>query len=176
MFRKCAFAVVAAAILGVFSLAAVSASGSSPPATAHASAANVDAAIRAVRTARKAVGGRPYDIERERLRGRRVWEVKLARATGRPREVLVSANGRNVLRRDTTGRSDDARKARQARVGLVAAIRKAARRANGHLEDAEIDDHRGRVVWSVSFESRRFETDVFIRVDTGRVVRVDRDD
>lgn len=161
----------------MFGFTAASAAGpASSSATAHASAANVDSAVRAVRTARRAVGGRPYDIERERLRGKRVWEVKLARAAGRPREVLVSANGRRVLRRETTGRSDEAREARRAKVGMIAAILKAARRANGRLEDAEIDDHRGHVVWAVSFESRRSETDVYIRVDTGAVVGVDRDD
>lgn len=193
MFRFISASVVAAAaLLGMSGFAAVSAAGSAVPATtgsavpatpiatssadAHASAVNVRPAIRAIRTARRAVGGRPYDIERERFRGRRVWEVKLVRAAGRPREVLVSANGRRVLLRDTTGRSDEAGLARGARVGLVAAIRKAALRANGRFEDAEIDDHRGRVVWAVSFESRRFETDIYIRIDNGAIVGVDRDD
>lgn len=169
-------AVSTSALVGVFGVAVVSATGSSSSPTAHASAANVKVALRAIRTARGAVGGRPYDIERERFRGKRVWEVKLAPATGRPREVLVSANGRNVLHRETTGRSDEARQARKAKIGLAAAIRKASRRANGRLEDAEIDDHRGQIVWAVSFQKRFTETDVYIHINTGAVVGIDRDD
>lgn len=182
-----ALAVVLAAVLAVFGLGVVPATGSNgspgaggggPSATAiaRASAVKVAPAVRAIRTARRDVGGRPYDIERERLLGKRVWEVKLARANGRPREVHVSANGRRVLRRDTTGRSEEARHARQAKVGLVAAIRKAARHANGRLEDAEIDDRDGQFVWEVKFVRRGIETDVYIRTDTGAIVEIDRDD
>ncbi len=163
------------AILGVAGVASLPASASPPP-VAHASAANVDAAVRAVRTARNAVGGKPYSVDRERFRGAPAWEVDLARATGRSREVIVSANGRRVLRRGTSQRSADAVRARRARVGIVAAMRTAARRANGRLEDADIDRRRGSTVWSVSFERRGLDIEVDVNARSGRVVRVERDD
>lgn len=172
-----AFVIVALGIAGAVGLFAGSATGeASTSATARASVANVDVPIRAIRTARQAVGGVPYKVERELFGTRRVWEVKLARAVGRPREVLVSANGRNVLRSKTTGRSDEANQAREARVGLAAAIRKAARRVGGRLDEADIDREAGQLVWEVTFRNGPIEIDVYVRLDNGHIIRIDRDD
>jgi uncharacterized membrane protein YkoI len=137
----------------------------------------VAAARQAVRTARRAAGyGRPYDIERDRHRGARVWEVKVASGTARPYEILVSRNGRKVIGRHRDDhRSDDARKAQRAKIGLSRALRIAGRHGSGAFTDAEIDRHRGRLVWTATFERGRTETEVALDASTGRVVDVRRD-
>jgi uncharacterized membrane protein YkoI len=141
--------------------------------TAHASS-DVSSARRAVSTAHEAVRhGRPYDLERDRHRGAAVWEVKVATRSGRPYELLVSDNGRKIVdRRRDDDRSDDARRARHAKVGLRRALGIASRHSSAPLSDAEIDRHRGRIVWTASFERGRTETEVIVDARTGRVLDV----
>lgn len=147
-------------------------------ATAHAAASTtrVSAARRALATARKAVRhGRPYDLERDRFRGKSVWEVNVASGSQRPYEVLVSANGRKVVHRHRDDhRSDDATKGRHAKVGFRRALRIAARRGSGALSEAEIDrDRSGRIVWTATFKrSGGAETEVAVDARTAKVVSV----
>ncbi|HEX5582630.1 PepSY domain-containing protein [Gaiella sp.] len=137
-------------------------------------------AIAAVRLAGRQVrGGRPYDVEDERFRGRIVWEVEVAAGTQRPHVFLVSANGKQVVRRALARRlGDDARRVLRARVTLAQALRIAGRRASGRFSEAEIDDARGgAIVWEASFNRPgNVETEVVVDARTGRVLRVTTDD
>ena len=129
--------------------------------TAVAASSSTDA-VRAVQTASKGVSHKAYELDRERNR----WEVKFADGT----ERHVTLDGRRV----TATRRDDDRSAAaaSARVSLATALRTAAGRANGTLDDAELDRERGTLVWNVSFG----ETEVEVDARTGKVLRVTQDD
>lgn len=131
-----------------------------------ANAASSADAVRAVKTASRGIAHKAYEVDRERNH----WEVKFADGT----ERHVTLNGRRVTK--TRQDDDRSRAVRNAQVSLVTALRTAARRADGRLEDAEIDRERGRLVWSVNFERGDTETEVEVDAKTGRVVRVTRDD
>jgi uncharacterized membrane protein YkoI len=153
---------------------------STPKATASQSASRLGQAVRAVRTAQRRIRrSKAYDIETDRFRGRRVWEVKVARGVTRPYELDVRADGRRVVRqRRKTRIDDDVRKLARATVTLPRALRTAARRARGaRFDEAEIDRSRGRLVWDVEFKrSRDREVEVKVDARTGRVLEVDVDD
>lgn len=125
-------------------------SSSTSARAAPASARRLGPALRAVRTAqRKVQGSKAYDIETDRLRGRRVWEVKLARGLARPYELDVRADGRKVVRQRRLRIDNDVRKAAKARIALSRALKTASRRANGaRFDEAEIDRARGRIIFS----------------------------
>jgi uncharacterized membrane protein YkoI len=165
-------------------LSRTGASRAAPPATtvpaASPSAANrLALARRAVRTAERRVRhSKAYDIESDRLGGRRTWEVKVARGVSRPYELDVSADGRRVVRQRRRSRvDDDVRRVNQARVSLWRALRLAGRRvARGRFDEAGIDRERGRLVWEATFEqSGDREIEVTVDARTGRVVAIDRD-
>lgn len=190
---RTAAAAIAAVAIGAFG--ALACGSASEAAAAHSAAsgvateavaarsaasARVSNAVRAVRTAGRHVRhGKPYDVESERFRGRRVWEIKVASGRRNPHELLVSAGGRRVVRH-TRGHKlgDDAPKALRAEVGLARALRTADRRAGGRFSEAEIDRARGgAIVWTATFERRGdAETEVVIDAATGEVLRVVRDD
>lgn len=151
-----------------------------PSAAPGAAAGGLAQARRAVLAAGRAVAhGRPYDVERDRLRGAPVWEVKVAQGRARPWELDVSADGRRVVRRHRRGHvDDDARKAARATVPLATALRTAGRRAGGgRFDEAEIDRARGRVVWEATFErGGGREVEVTVDARSGKVVAVRTDD
>jgi len=149
-------------------------------ATATGAPSRLNEALRAVGTAQRTVrGSKAYDIETDRHRGRRVWEVKVARGVARPYELVVRADGRRVLRQRRKARiDDDVRKLAEARVALPRAMRIAAGHARGaRFDEAEIDRLRGRLIWDVEFKrSRDREVEVKVDARTGRVLEVDVDD
>lgn len=181
VFGALAFATTAFADGSSSSRATEERTTSSARATTRASAALIDQAVRAVRTAeRSRAGSRAYDVEAERFRGRPAWEVDVALGTRRAYEVIVQADGRRILRERRKARvGGDARLATQARVGLAEAIRSAARRVapQDAFHEAEIERWRGRLVWEATFARTR-TTEVEVRVDagTGAVVAVEIDD
>ena len=131
-------------------------------------------AVRALRTAGERVSrGRPYDLETERYKGKRVWEVKVASGNQRPYKFHVAAHGEKVVRSTRANQvGDDARTARRAKVSLARALRTADKRAGGRFSEAEIDrTDGGTLVWQVTFERRGGrETEVIINAKTGRVI------
>jgi len=149
-------------------------------AASGASGSRLERAVRAARTAERRIsGGRAYDIEADRHRGKRVWETKVAMGTTRAYEVDVSADGRKVVRVRRRWRTDDdVRKAARATVSLPRALRTAGRRAEGGtFDEAEIDRSRGRIVWEVTFrKSGDRELEVTIDARTGKVRGVTHDD
>ncbi|HWK30404.1 MAG TPA: PepSY domain-containing protein [Solirubrobacter sp.] len=150
-----------------------------PQASSSASVARLADARRAVRTAeRKLRHGRAYDIESDRLRGQRVWEVKVARGTTHASVLDVRADGRRVVRQRRTKVSDDVRKAAGAKVSLNRALKTAgARAAGGRFDEAEIDRWRGKLVWEATFK-RSGDREVEVKIDarSGKVLDVSQDD
>lgn len=150
------------------------------PALSSGSVRRLEPALRAVNTAeRKVRGSKAYDVEDDRLRGERVWKVKVAVGTSRRYELDVRADGRKVLReRRRTRIDDDVRKRAQAKIPLAKALRIAAARAGGGtFAEAEIDRWRGRITWEATFE-RSGDREIEVRVDarSGKVVSVEVDD
>ncbi len=143
---------------------------------ASTSAARAGDAVKAVRTA--GAEGRAFDVESDRHRGKRVWEVDVIAGSGRAQEIRVSADGSKILHRGKARRSDDARDASQATVSLATALKTADGRASGGLDGAEIDREAGRLVWTASFERRGSETEVDVDAKSGKVldVRTERED
>lgn len=149
------------------------------PAAAVSATTRTDLAVRAVRTAtRRAGAGQPYDLESDRFRGRSVWEVKVAAGSQRPHEVLVSPNGKRVIRHRRIRRDNGAVQVRDTRVGLVRAVRVADRKVPGRLDEAGIDRTRsGSLAWEVNFDISRYrEVEVTVDATSGKVVRVEYDD
>ncbi len=133
--------------------------------------------MRALDAATKKVPrGRPYDLEIEHYRGKEVWKIKVASGRDRPHEFYVSSDGRQIVRRNRHKFDDDAAKALKARVTLRDAVRTAAKRVNWRLEEAEIDRHRGTLVWEVEFAERGREREVLVNATTGAVIRVQTKD
>jgi hypothetical protein len=160
----------------ILAFIAVLGAGSGAVAASAAPAPSTASAVRALETARDV--GRPYDIERDRHRGRGVWEVDVAPRT----ELTISADGKRIVRRRAIERSDDAARVGDAKIGLAAAVRSAQRRASGRLSEAELDREHGRLLWTATFERGETETETETEVDvdaaTGAVLRVhtERDD
>jgi uncharacterized membrane protein YkoI len=123
---------------------------------ATASGAPSGDAVRAVQTASRGLSSKPVELDRER----RHWEVSFADGT----ERKVTLDGKRV----TATHRDDDRSAAPTGIGLVAALRAAAPRVSGQIEDADFDDG----VWTVGIGDK----DVDVDPRTGRVLRVTRDD
>lgn len=154
---------------------AVTAAGATTGSTAQSTTA-VERARRAVRTAeRRLPGSKAYDVEVERGRDGRVWEVKPARGT-RSYALDITVDGRRVLRVRRIPRDEDARRVARALVPLRAALLAAARRADGvPFDEASIDTEDGRLVWEVKFEgSAERRVEVTIDARSGRVLAVER--
>lgn len=138
-------------------------------------------AVRASRTAANALrGGRAYDLEY--VRGR--WEVKAADLSRRVTSFEIDRAGTRILahHRDRNTDNDerrDVRRARTAKTSMAAAIRTAAARGEGRIDEAEIERHRGQTTWQVTY-GERDETAVYVSTSTGKIVDVvvdrDRDD
>jgi len=177
-----AAAIAIAGATATTSAADRSGAGSQKPgaSASQSSVLRADAARRALRTAARRVGGgTAYEIETDRLSGRRVWEVDIARGTSLNYEVHVSADGRSALRVRRKPRIDlDVRRAASARVSLSTAIATASRRVpRTTFDEAGIDRERGRIVWEATFKrSPRAEVEVAVDARTGRVTRVEDDD
>lgn len=151
----------------------------SQPSAAAGVESRLVTARRAIITAQRAVSRtHAYEVETDRLAGRRTWEVKLRRGSSSRYEVHVSADGRRVLRvRSRRGSNRDVRRASQATVALTRALTIAGRRVGrSGFDEADIDMLGRRVVWDVTFK-RPANRDVEVSVDarSGRVLRVERD-
>ena len=166
MTKKTPAIVGAVAVLGA---TAVAVPAISSPA-ASSSASGVSSAVRALHTARDS--GRPYDLERDRYRGRGVWEVDVAPSSGSPKQLKITRNGKRVVHKKRIHDSRDAARVRNVKVGFARALRTAAKHASGRLTEAELDREHGRLVWSATFERGDIETDVDVDANTGKVVRV----
>jgi uncharacterized membrane protein YkoI len=132
----------------------------------------VASAIAAIELAESETGATAYEIEGQD--DDRSWEVELADGTEQL-TVLVSGDGASVL--STAGERDveegDRAALDAASITLVEAIEAAVAEIGGgaSFDDVSLegDDSDGEA-WQVSFED---ETDVFVSVSDGAILRVD---
>jgi hypothetical protein len=149
----------------------------SPPATAAARGAedSTGAALRAVQAAAEAVPqGRVYDLDRERHNGKPVWSVKVAATRRRQLTLTVISDGTRVLDRRRSARPDldDLQDAHAATITASRAVRLAARRHPGRLDELELDStDAGILVWRADLTgSDNRPTVIALDARTGAVV------
>ncbi|MFF0945220.1 PepSY domain-containing protein [Kocuria sp. CPCC 205300] len=129
----------------------------------------------AVVAAEEAVtGGQAFEIDRKDGEGG--WEVKLA-VGDREKEVDVSEDGSEVTPQDGDDQLDqeDRELIAQVQVSLEEAVRTALNEVDGTLDGAQLDTEDGTTVWEVDIDDTEgTSVDVYVNVDNGSVVKVDR--
>lgn len=128
----------------------------------------------AVIAAEEAVaGGQAFEIDRKDEGG---WEVKLA-VGDREKEVDVSEDGSEVTPQEGDDQLDqeDRERIAQVQVPLENAVRTALDEVDGTLDGAQLDTEDGTTVWEVDVDDAEgTSVDVYVNVDNGSVVKVDR--
>lgn len=129
----------------------------------------------AVVAAEEAVaGGQAFEIDRKDSGGG--WEVKLA-VGDREKEVDVSEDGSEATPQagDDQLDQEDRERVAQVQVSLEEAVRTALNEVDGTLDGAQLDTEDGATVWEVDVDDTEgTSVDVYVNVDNGSVVKVDR--
>lgn len=144
---------------------------SASPGTGSGAAA-VAAAVVAAEEA--VTGGQAFEIDRKDSGGG--WEVKLA-VGDREKEVDVSEDGSEVTPQEGDDQLDqeDRERIAQVQVSLEEAVRTALNEVDGTLDGAQLDTEDGATVWEVDVDDTEgTSVDVYVNVDNGSVVKVDR--
>ncbi|MUN64723.1 hypothetical protein GMA12_16510 [Kocuria sediminis] len=147
-------------------------STSSPGAGAGGEAAAVVGAVVAAEEA--VTGGQVFEVDRKD--GEEGWEVKLA-VGDREKEVDVSSDGSEVTPQEGDDQLDqeDRERIAQVQVPLEDAVRTALDEVDGTLDGAQLDTEDGTTVWEVDVDDPDgTSADVYVNVDNGSVVKVDR--
>lgn len=166
-------------------------SGATPSAVARAggataapgSAARTDntAMLAAIGTASKAFGGGTLSSVEDDYRGT-MWEVRVIDADGSERKVHTAADGASITRAVEAHPvdADDAAQNRgqvgAVRLGLADAVERLERTVPGVLDDVELDDEHGRVVWSATVHAADGQREVRIDAGSGDLVSNELDD
>lgn len=119
-------------------------------------------------------GGQVFEIDRKDAGDG--WEVKLA-VEDREQEVEVSADGQEVTAQESDDELDqqDRENLAQVQVPLEDAVRTALEEVEGTLDSAQLDTEDGTTVWEVDIDDDQgTSVDVYVNVDNGSVLKVDR--
>lgn len=129
-------------------------------------------AATAIDTAAQAAGGTAYAIDD--ADNDRNWEVDVW-AGGQKIEVKVSGDGANVVEQGRPENDDDGARVEQARTTLKEAVEKALAEVPGALDDAELDEDNGTVVYEVTIDTtEQDDVDVLVNAADGSIVRTSR--
>ena len=135
--------------------------------------------LRAIRLATAAVdGGRVFDMELDRERGRLLWEVDVA-SSGKDHDVKLNARSGKVVRVKVDRTPDQGmRLLKVAKVRAAKAVRTAtAAVKRADLQAIELERWRGRVVWEAELTTASgTEYDVKVNARSGKVVSKKIDD
>ncbi|KLU09014.1 PepSY domain-containing protein [Kocuria sp. SM24M-10] len=138
-------------------------------------AAGAGAVAGAVVAAQESVaGGQVFEIDRKDAGDG--WEVKLA-VEDREQEVEVSADGQEVTPQESDDELDqqDRENLAQVQIPLEDAVRTALEEVDGTVDGAQLDTEDGTTVWEVDTDDDQgTSVDVYINVDNGSVLKVDR--
>ena len=142
------------------------------PKTPLEQSTKTSAALSAIETALKQEGGTAFEIEQADAG----WEVHVLKDK-RAVTVIVDPAGASVVgtRRDERVSRGLAEALEETRIPLSRAITVAAKRVSGDLDDAELDTGRHQNMWVVTLVDKKVETDVFIDISNGLILRYDRD-
>lgn len=151
--------------------ASTAAAGSSS--TTGSGDSNLSRAKHALATASDTVtNGDAYDLETEHYKGNSVWDIKVASGKKPEYELYVSADGGKVVGKEhKDSRDNDAAKAVKAKVTLSDALDTADKHSKGSpFDEAEIDSHKGTVVWTAKFKKSNGDREIIIDAKTGKMV------
>ncbi|MDP9822521.1 PepSY domain-containing protein [Nocardioides massiliensis] len=154
---------------------AVTEGGSSPSddeTPADPSGSPLGQALAAVALAESETGGTAYALDREDGG----WQIDVA-VDDRQVEVRTDQTGGEVLdsREDDRLDDDDRAELQAATVTLGGALEAAAAEVAGEIEDADLDEDGGTLVWQVSIRADGTEQEIHIDAKSGEVLRVDTD-
>lgn len=129
-------------------------------------------AERAIALAEDEVGGTAFELDLEDD-GPGQWEVSVA-VDDEEHVVYVDLAGEELLRSAQVGPLDREHRAGldAATISITEAIAIALDEADGIVDDVDLDDENGVLVWEVSIDD---VAEVTIDVATGEVLQVDRD-
>ena len=150
-------------------------SASASPSVSETAGAEAGAVAGAIVAAEESVaGGQVFEIDRKDAGDG--WEVKLA-VEDREQEVEVSADGQEVTAQESDDELDqqDRENLAQVQVPLEDAVRTALEEVEGTLDSAQLDTEDGTTVWEVDIDDDQgTSVDVYVNVDNGSVLKVDR--
>ena len=150
-------------------------SASASPSVSETAGAEAGAVAGAIVAAEESVaGGQVFEIDRKDAGDG--WEVKLA-VEDREQEVEVSADGQEVTPQESDDELDqqDRENIAQVQVPLEDAVRTALEEVEGTLDSAQLDTEDGTTVWDVDIDDDQgTSVDVYVNVDNGSVLNVDR--
>jgi len=133
-----------------------------------------DAMAAAARTALGAASGTVVGLDRQ-YDG--VWEVDVVAQDGSETQVIVSADGRQVTdQRPDVDDADDLAENQQlltATVDWAAAIQAGSPELSGPVDDIDLGEEDGRIVWDVSTDGEGPGTSVVVDAQSGDVIGYD---
>lgn len=131
------------------------------------------AVLTAVALAEAEAGGTAFEVD-DRDGG--TWEVDVAVGDD-VIEVRISDDGTEVLGSSPDGTLDSDERAALdvATVTIADAIRIALAEVDGEVEDVDLDSVRGAHAWEVTIDHGSDDTEVYVSVTTGEILRIDRD-
>lgn len=144
--------------------------GESPVAPGGDQMAALGEVQQAIQLAEGEGGGTAYKIDDED--DDQAWEVDVLLPDGTAKEVKVDRAGQTVL---GTEDDDDADIQQLPSSTLMDAISAAVAHTPGVLDDAELDDEDGRLVWKVSLDQTESGDDFEIRFDANTLEVVGTD-
>lgn len=129
-----------------------------------------DGLFAAINLAESETGGTAFEVD-DADGGN--WEIHIADGDDEL-EVLVTADGTEVLDVDREGSldSEDRDGLAAATLTISEAIEIAAEHGTGRIDDVDLDSEGGAFAWEVTFSD---DTEVYIDVATGEVLRVETD-
>lgn len=152
---------------------AASPSGTVEETPADPSGSPLGQALAAVALAESEAGGTAYALDRDGDG----WEVDVA-VDDRQVEVRTDRTGGEVLSTQDDDRldGDDRAELDAATVTLAGALETAVAELDGEIEDADLDEEGGTLVWQVGIRTDGGEQEVHVDAETGEVLRVGTDD
>lgn len=126
----------------------------------------------AVETAESEVDGRLLELERDTEDGEEIWEAEVA-AGDEEYEFDISLDGTEVLSSETEPLEDKHRdELDAASVEATDAIETAIGEVGGTIDEIELDDHAGTIVWEVDVlpEGNGSTEEVIIDAASGEVI------
>lgn len=138
------------------------------------------AALAAIDLAESTTGGVAYQLSDDDDESR--WEVEL-RLSSTEVEAKVSWDGTQFISQETDDDldSDTLRKLDTATLTIQDAIKTASPHAGGYVDDAELDEEDGVVIWEIQFQNNNDddsanntdEWEVYVDAQTGEIISVE---
>lgn len=130
---------------------------------------DLDQVAQAIALAESETGGTAYEIDDED--NDTAWEIDVLLPDGTAKEVKVNREGTEVLKVE----DESTEHTQLPSTTLMDAIRAALDHTPGVLDDAELDDEDGQIVWKVEVDKTDSgdDVDLYLDVETLEVIKTD---